>query len=471
MIELPCRPARMLRWRDGDRTYLYNPKNNLCLATTPAFESFLDTCSTLDRAEMERHLAAVHSPDVSRDLFARLDGIGDLLGILEAGDAAADPPLLAPEAEGFLDTLTLTLTHACNLRCDYCFDGLEFMKRSGTMPPETARAALEFLFAGLGQTRRCCVIFTGGEPLLNWPVLEETVLRARDMARERHVAVEFRLKTNGLLVDDRALRFFAEHDFTVQVSIDGRQEDHDRARIDALGRGSFERAVEASGRIAASLGERRLQIRATVTKQNIRNYSDNLRFLLGLRAGTVSCGLVMAAPDSPHVMDAGDLAVYQDALFHFAQDIARNPQSTESRRLLAALRCGGGPYGSASGGTSQRCGCGAGLWHLSVDVDGTILPCYRLAGRPRYVMGHVEHYNWRRVREVQERVHPIYARQHLPRCRKCWGQGICRQSCVASHLLDRGEGRDGCGDGVVLLESILKSAVRAPEAGGALMRF
>ena len=71
--------------------------------------------------------------------------------------------------------VTLCLTHACNLRCDYCYAGPKSARR---MSWDTARNAIDFTLARtLEQAERlkcqpvCQLGFFGGEPLLEWDLL------------------------------------------------------------------------------------------------------------------------------------------------------------------------------------------------------------------------------------------------------------------------------------------------------------
>jgi uncharacterized protein len=460
MLELPTRVCKLLRWEDGDCSYLYNPRNNVIISTSDLLRDFLTVCEEMNRVEIVDHLALEHPRQDVCELLLRLDQQAGQLGFFDNTPTVYRFTEEDIDAD-LVDTLTLTLTHACNLRCDYCFDTLEMMKNTHSMSEETALHAVDYLFGGLCGKQKGQIIFTGGEPLLNWPVLVAAVEYAESLAERNGIRITFSLKTNGTLVGDRELDFFAERDFTVQVSIDGDREDHDRARCDHKGVGSFDRAVEASRRITERLGRAHSHIKATLTKQNISNFRHNMRFLVGLGAGLVAPGQVMADASSPHALSDEDRRAHVEALLAVAEELAAGGDPEEAQKMMQAMGFRPTAAGKAGGG-SAKYGCGAGLWHLCVDTDGSLLPCYRLSGSDEYLMGNVSSPDIERIREVQKRILPKYNREDTPECRSCWGQEICRKSCVAQSLIDVAGEKGICGDGVLQIESAVKAAVCIP---------
>ncbi len=132
---------------------------------------------------------------------------------------------------------SLGLTHACNLRCKYCYAG----EKSGRkVSLKTARQAIDFL--AQHSDDRCLVTLFGGEPLLVFELLRETVVYAHETYPKRF---SFRLATNGTLVTDEVLTFFAEHEVLFSLSIDGSPEQQNLSRPTAAGDGSYE-AVAAN---------------------------------------------------------------------------------------------------------------------------------------------------------------------------------------------------------------------------------
>ena len=73
--------------------------------------------------------------------------------------------------------LVLMVTHACNLRCTYCYTREKFNK---TMPEATGRRAIERAVASMSPGGKLELSFFGGEPLLE----AELIGRLIDFARQ-----------------------------------------------------------------------------------------------------------------------------------------------------------------------------------------------------------------------------------------------------------------------------------------------
>ena len=63
--------------------------------------------------------------------------------------------------------------------------------------------------------------FQGGEPLLNFPLLQRVVKGRRNACSLFGKHVEFVVTTNLALLDDNMLAFFKAHDVYVSTSLDG----------------------------------------------------------------------------------------------------------------------------------------------------------------------------------------------------------------------------------------------------------
>ena len=144
---------------------------------------------------------------------------------------------------------TLCLTHACNLRCDYCYAGLKTNRR---MTWEVAKQAVDFAFDHtLRHSRRSGdppasqLGYFGGEPLLEWELLKRSAGYAMDRAVLDGIALKKTVTTNMTLLDDEKVAWFREHGFYLGLSLDGNAAMHDTLRRSASGRGSHEAAAPA----------------------------------------------------------------------------------------------------------------------------------------------------------------------------------------------------------------------------------
>jgi len=120
-------------------------------------------------------------------------------------------------------------TLRCNHRCVYCHaSARDLSAKNMDMSLETARAVVEKIFE---TTSSAIVIeFQGGEPTINWPVIEFIVAKAREMNKKHRKRLEFRLISNLSLMTEEKYRFLVDNFVELCTSLDGPKELHNRNR-------------------------------------------------------------------------------------------------------------------------------------------------------------------------------------------------------------------------------------------------
>ncbi|HBE79479.1 MAG TPA: hypothetical protein DDW65_17140 [Firmicutes bacterium] len=141
------------------------------------------------------------------------------------------------EQNNGLKALCLHVAHDCNLRCSYCFAGTgDYHSGRKMMSPETAIKALQFLIDHSGDRQNIEVDFFGGEPLLNFETLKQTVFYGREAEIKTGKQIHFTVTTNGILLDKAKQEFINRYIDNVVISIDGRKEVHDAVRSGQAGK-------------------------------------------------------------------------------------------------------------------------------------------------------------------------------------------------------------------------------------------
>lgn len=141
--------------------------------------------------------------------------------------------------------LTLHLTDACNMRCDYCY--ARPPEKSQAMSFDRARKALDF-GAKLNPGKSCGIVLFGGEPLLVEPLVREILDYADFLKRARGAVFHFKITTNGTLLTPAFVELCVRRGVLTAISCDGVKEAHDRHRRFADGSPSFD-AVSKSLRL------------------------------------------------------------------------------------------------------------------------------------------------------------------------------------------------------------------------------
>lgn len=140
-----------------------------------------------------------------------------------------------------LSSMILQVTQQCNLRCKYCaYSGAYYNRthNSARMSFETAKQAIDFLLARSHESDHVHVGFYGGEPLLEFDLIKRCVDYIKKSVEGR--TVTFGITTNATLLNDEKIRFLAENDVELTISIDGSKEEHDACRVFPDGSGSYD---------------------------------------------------------------------------------------------------------------------------------------------------------------------------------------------------------------------------------------
>lgn len=266
--------------------------------------------------------------------------------------------------------LTLFVDHACNLRCRYCYTGEKFRR---PMTAEVMRAAVDLALAR--RPRELDVSFFGGEPLLRWQLLRDTVAyveaHASELAADKP-SLRYLVNTNAILVDDRRMGVFAPpRQTTAFVSLDGPAAIHDARRVDARGRPSHAAVVRGIDRLKAL----RIPVHlvAVVEPATARSLGDTLRELLaqGVARATLSPNFraewtTAAIADLRSGLE--DVArVWREAL-RAGNHVVVDPLAT---KILTHLH----------GGVPCPTRCQLGGHELSVAPSGRIYPCAQMIGQ------------------------------------------------------------------------------------------
>lgn len=136
----------------------------------------------------------------------------------------------------------------CNMRCKYCFyrdvsqcrdtDSFGIMKRDTL--DELVRSVFEYAEGS------AVFSFQGGEPTLAGLDFYKELISLEKKYNKKGIQVSNSLQTNGYIIDKEWAKFFAENNFLIGLSLDGDAEIHNENRIDANGKGTYNRVTRAA---------------------------------------------------------------------------------------------------------------------------------------------------------------------------------------------------------------------------------
>ncbi len=318
--------------------------------------------------------------------------------------------------------VTLCLTHACNLRCEYCYAGRKFARR---MSWDTARRAVDFAFAhtveqarACGRVPECQLGFFGGEPLLEWELLQRVAIHARDESLRLGVGLKQTVTTNMTLLDERRAEWLREQRFHVGLSLDGNAAMHDTLRRTAAGGPSHEACARALRffRGPDSNGE----VIVVLDPRNIGHLADSVAWLIGEDMRRISLNPNFATDWDRAALDRWRVA------YERVGDLWR--ESFRHGRPVALNVFDGKIRARINGGYRPCDRCTFGENEIAVSAAGFFYPCERLVGddsNAELRIGHIDEGFYPR-----ERRRILAARGNtVAECRDCPVRDRCMNWC------------------------------------------
>jgi His-Xaa-Ser system radical SAM maturase HxsB len=179
--------------------------------------------------------------------------------------------------KSFLNNFTslhmMVITLRCNHNCTYCQASSESDSSSNfDMTPQTAKAVVDCVL--LSPSNEIKIEFQGGEPLLNWGTIVETVNYAKELNKKYNKKLEFVICTNLTLIDNAKIEFIKKNEIFLSTSLDGNKELHDECRILRVGSSSYDLFIKKLS-LANSLSiGKKVSPLLTITSKNIDHLNE-----------------------------------------------------------------------------------------------------------------------------------------------------------------------------------------------------
>lgn len=333
-----------------------NAKAPLFVLNTPAQEILDFFSQPRDPAEWSRASGIAY--DDAQTAIAQFYELG-LLREVSAQPALSKFMHTAAPLEAWL-----YLTRACNLVCAHCFVSKDVRR----MSLETGLGAVERLFdlAEAHGHPEVKIKYAGGEPTMNWDLIPALHARAKSLAQATGLDLTEILVTNATLLNRERLQFIKDEGFRLSISLDGFGEGHDRQRPVRNGNPTFERVFQ-SVLLALEMGLKPYLI-ITITCLNVDEVSALVAFAL---EHCLMLNLNFYRPHHPDDTLSADNASLTRALRDALRVIEMN---------LPDYNFMEGLIDRSNFGAAHQHVCGAGRNYLSIDTDGSVLPCHMLTG-------------------------------------------------------------------------------------------
>jgi uncharacterized protein len=304
--------------------------------------------------------------------------------------------------------LTLHITNKCNLRCKYCYVD----KDAQSMTQKTAFAATQL---AASENAPCGLVFFGGEPLLERPLIYDIVGHSQKLKGETGQVFYYKITTNGILLDEEFLKFSQSIGMMVGFSHDGHAQDDCRVFPD--GSGTWDALAE---KIPLLLKYQPYAVAmCTINPETAHKLSASVLWLfeMGFRYIAISPNYDKSAP-----WDKKTLAILGEQYKKLAELYIKWTRANHKfylscfeMKILSHLR--GEKY------CEDRCQLGR--KQVSVAPDGKLYPCVQFVGDPEYEMGDV----FSGIDQNKRKIIEQKGAEVAPVCEGCAAKSRCNHTC------------------------------------------
>lgn len=168
-----------------------------------------------------------------------------------------------------IQEIRFNLTKQCNLRCEYCY--VDF--KNEVLSYSAATNIIDFYLEQLGE--KIDFSFFGGEPLLEFELLEKLVAYICKKNTERKKEITFTIATNFTLISEKVIQFLRTHKFELHISFNGDKDENDASR-DL----SSEKVLRNIEKFLRDDEREKVCILFAFAPQSVENIYKNMNFLI-----------------------------------------------------------------------------------------------------------------------------------------------------------------------------------------------
>lgn len=325
--------------------------------------------------------------------------------------------------------IALLVSQDCNQKCIYCYADEGKYNQEGLMDQETAIRSVDWLVEQSKDKEKIGIRFYGGEPLLNYDIIQKVVHYAQEKAYLKTKSVHFTITTNGSLLTEEIINFLDENKIDVIISLDGPKEIQDRQRPFKNGKGTYDTIVPNVKKLLSVKPE-------SFCRPTVFEHTDNKIVLESLRdIGFKTVILTNYSrsmflnqdfdQDIPLLLTKIDSEgrTFWKNLQERRSDYFNNGKISEmwGRMIRKAME-------SFIYNRKQLLHCSSGRWAVAVSCSGDIYPCHRLVGIESLKMCSV----FQNTIDQTPYSQAVTKRDEI--CTTCFAKYVCSGGCFHENL-------------------------------------
>lgn len=319
-----------------------------------------------------------------------------------------------------VNDLVLQVTKDCNFKCRYCgfanSTGIDRNHEQTSMSWEVAKKSIDFLYQHSRDAQQVNIAFYGGEPLLNFQLIQIATEYANDLFKSKNIF--YRMTTNASLLTDDVIEFLVQNKFHISLSIDGPEKIQNIHRsFRANGKGTFSVVYQNLLKIKNSYQnymDSHVKVMPVIVDGEDHNEVLEYFYDLGFKRSQITM-LNAELSGIDFRSEAGHYHSYDIEIKNVAlMDAASKMDSIyQDKQCLSKVWHHGGT-------------CVPGVKRLFVDTDGMFFPCEKILLRDNLSIGNLTSgFNVQRIKNMAN-----IGKMNEARCKKCWAMRFC-EICVS----------------------------------------
>lgn len=269
-------------------------------------------------------------------------------------------------------SLTIAPTEACNLTCPYCF---EKDKNAISMSDQIISSVVDFIKSH-STARTFDITWFGGEPMLRIDIIEKFLLELEKLEIPKFIGHS--IITNGTLIDNKAISLFKQHPLdSVQITIDGNKNQHDKLRFKADGSGTYDLILSNILNFAKENVETHISVRVNVDKKNCSDYLEIYKSIKNTLSGITNINIYPGILKGEQICDKSNTFFNNEDLSNFYINLNKG-----------GLNYHGYPKKQVGGCTATN------LTSAVIGADGTLYSCWEDIGNKKQSLGSIKNPFW-----------------------------------------------------------------------------
>lgn len=323
----------------------------------------------------------------------------------------------------------LIVSQVCNLQCGYCFaDQGTFGGEKKIISFDTAKKSMEKL---LGKEYNNFILFYGGEPFLNFSLMEDV----EEYGRGIGLGAKYTSITNGTIINDAIEKFIHEKFFSLSISLDGPKEINDNQRYGDV-ESVHDKVVTTIDRL--KLKRIPLTIKCIVTKKNYSELDDIAKYLATFDVTSIAFADVSRIPpESEFFLSDVEFEVYAKDLSQILVKNLNRLAAGENIPIIAPIFS---ILRKLITRTRVTYHCSAGREFLAVTADGDVYPCHGFVRLEEFKMGNIHDKDF--PGEAYNKIKDIFNNRSIYTCNErysCWARFLCGGCCAANCYIYNGD--------------------------------